>query len=296
MFGQEAGLDIDLGELGLAVGAQVLVAEALGELVVAIVAGHHQHLFEQLWRLRQRKELAVMHTARHQIVASALGRRLGQHRRLDVDEAGVVEEAAEGARGLVAQLHDALHVGAAQVDDAMRQADGLREVVVVDLERRRGGRVEHFKLVRQHLDLAGDEVGVLGTGRAAAHLAGDAQAELVAYALGSGKGLGAVGVADHLDQALAVAQVDEDDPTVVAAAVGPAKQGDDLVEVGGVDSPAVIGAHGKELYDGLEGLRSPPAGDACGVGETTPIEITYFRASSTLMSSSTASRRGTMMK
>ena len=35
----EAHLDVDLGELGLAVGAQVLVAEAAGNLVVALDAG-----------------------------------------------------------------------------------------------------------------------------------------------------------------------------------------------------------------------------------------------------------------
>jgi hypothetical protein len=54
---QERGLDIDLGEFRLAVGAQVFVAEALGDLVVAVEAGHHQQLLEQLRRLRQRKEL-----------------------------------------------------------------------------------------------------------------------------------------------------------------------------------------------------------------------------------------------
>jgi hypothetical protein len=45
---EEGGLDIDLGELRLPVGAQILVAEALGDLVVAIKAGHHQQLLEQL--------------------------------------------------------------------------------------------------------------------------------------------------------------------------------------------------------------------------------------------------------
>ena len=32
-----------------------------GDLVVAVEAGHHQQLLEQLGRLRQREELAVMH-------------------------------------------------------------------------------------------------------------------------------------------------------------------------------------------------------------------------------------------
>ncbi len=47
-FIEEAGLDVDLGELRLAVGTQVFVAEALGDLVVTVETGHHQQLLEQL--------------------------------------------------------------------------------------------------------------------------------------------------------------------------------------------------------------------------------------------------------
>src|SRR3546814_1182080 len=70
----------------LAVGAQILVAEAAGDLVVAVEARHHQQLLEQLRRLRQRKELAGMRARRHQIVARAFRRRLGQDRRLRSEE------------------------------------------------------------------------------------------------------------------------------------------------------------------------------------------------------------------
>ena len=38
----EAHLEVELGELRLAVGAQVLVAEAAGDLEVALEAGHHE--------------------------------------------------------------------------------------------------------------------------------------------------------------------------------------------------------------------------------------------------------------
>src|SRR5688572_9362780 len=42
----EGHLAIDLGELGLAVGAQVLIAKALHDLQIAIEAGYHQQLLE----------------------------------------------------------------------------------------------------------------------------------------------------------------------------------------------------------------------------------------------------------
>ena len=92
---RERHLDVDLRELGLAVGAQVLVAEAAHDLEVAVHARHHQDLLEDLRRLRQREELARVHAARHQVVARALRRRLRQDRRLDLPEALRVEVLAE---------------------------------------------------------------------------------------------------------------------------------------------------------------------------------------------------------
>ena len=70
----EGHFHVKLGELRLAVGAQILVAEAAGDLEVAVEAGHHQQLFELLRALRQGVELARMHPAGHQVVARAFRR------------------------------------------------------------------------------------------------------------------------------------------------------------------------------------------------------------------------------
>ena len=83
----EAHLGIELHELVLPVGAQVLVAQAAGDLEVAVDAGDHQQLLEQLRRLRQGVERAGLLARRHEELAGALGRRRHQHRRLDLDEA-----------------------------------------------------------------------------------------------------------------------------------------------------------------------------------------------------------------
>ena len=53
----ERHLAVDLRELGLTVGAQVLVAEAAHDLEIFVVAGHHQQLLERLRRLGQGVEL-----------------------------------------------------------------------------------------------------------------------------------------------------------------------------------------------------------------------------------------------
>ena len=54
----ERHLDVDLRELGLAIEAQVLVAEALDDLEVAVEARHHEELLEELRALGERVELA----------------------------------------------------------------------------------------------------------------------------------------------------------------------------------------------------------------------------------------------
>ena len=91
-----------------------------------------------------------------------------------------------------------------------------------------------------------------------------------------------VGIEHHLGEPFAVAQVDEDDPAVVAAPVRPAGERHDAVDELRVELAAIVRAH-----------QLPLAG---GEGGTTPIEMMYFSASSTVMSSSTTSLRGTMTK
>jgi hypothetical protein len=78
-----------------------------------------------------------MDARRNEIVASAFRSALGQHRRFDVDETGIVEEAAEGARRPVAQLHVLLHLRPTQVDHPVQQAGVLRQMLVVELKGRR---------------------------------------------------------------------------------------------------------------------------------------------------------------
>src|SRR3712207_9041615 len=79
----------ELRELGLPVGAQVLVAEAAGDLVVALEAGHHQQLLEELRRLGQRVELARAEPARHEEVARPLGGRDRKSTRLNSSHANI---------------------------------------------------------------------------------------------------------------------------------------------------------------------------------------------------------------
>src|SRR5205085_12130399 len=70
-----------------------------------------------------------------------------------------------------------------------------------------------------------------------------AQHELVAHAVGCRESFSTVGIADHLHQSFAIAQVDEDHAAMVAAAMGPAEERDGLAEETGIGETAVFGAH-----------------------------------------------------
>ena len=63
VLGDEGHLLVHLGELGLTVGAQVLVAVAAGDLEIAVKAGQHQDLLVELGALGQRIKVPRLHTA-----------------------------------------------------------------------------------------------------------------------------------------------------------------------------------------------------------------------------------------
>ena len=121
----EAHLEVELGELGLAVAAQVLVAEAARDLEVAVDAGDHQELLELLRALRQGVDVARLEPRRHEEVAGAFGRRLDEDRRLDLDEAVRVVDLADRLDEPAAQEQAAGHRLAADVEVAVLEAQRL---------------------------------------------------------------------------------------------------------------------------------------------------------------------------
>jgi len=73
-----------------------------------------------------------------------------------------------------------------------------------------------------------------------AHLARHPDDELVAQPLGFPEDRGGAGVEHDLQQPLTIAQVDENDPAVIAPAVHPAGHADLLAEVLLVDLSAIM--------------------------------------------------------
>ena len=166
-----------------------------------------------------------MQPARHEEVARALGRRAGHDRRLDLEVALVGEEVADLLHHRVAQDHVVAHPLLAQVEVAVAEAELLADrVVLVDLEGRRlaSRRAARARPRRAPPRRSGSS-GLIGALVAAHELAAHADHVLAAEPAGRGVRLGRLLGPEHeLEQPGPVAQVDEDQPAVVAAAVHPA--------------------------------------------------------------------------
>ncbi len=140
-----------------------------------------------------------------------------------------VEVAAHGAGDAVAQPQALAHHLAPQVEVAVAQAHLLADLLV-ELERQGLGAVQDLQLTRQKLHLPRGKVGIDGAGGPRAHAPRHPDHELVAQPLGLLEHLRQVRVEHHLQQPLAIAHVDEDDPAMVAPPVHPAGHRDVLAE------------------------------------------------------------------
>ena len=228
----EAHLAVDLRELRLAVGAQVLVAEATHNLEVAVVTGHHQQLFEGLGALRQGVELAGIHTAGHHKVAGTLGRALDEHGGLNLQEIPVGKVVAYKHSHLVAHLQIAAHRIATDIQIAVLHAEVVAAIaLVLNGEGGRLGLVEDRQFGDLNLDVTCRNLVILRT--ALDDLAGHLQHIFAAQFAGS---LAEVGVGFHIESqlrdAIAVAQVDKSHAAEVAATLQPPAEGDSLSQIG----------------------------------------------------------------
>ena len=141
----------------------------------------------------------------------------------------------------MAQHQVVLHGRAAQVQIAVAQAQAfVRPGVIGDVERRRQGAVQHRERSRHHFNVARGHQRVFAARRTPPDVALDLHHPFLPQFIGGLGGLGRkFGIADHLHHAGAVAQIQEYDPAVVAAASHPPGQSDLGIGVGRTQIAAV---------------------------------------------------------
>jgi hypothetical protein len=241
---RERHLQVDLREFGLPVGAQIFVPETADNLEILLVPRHHQQLFEDLRRLRQRIEIARLHAARHQVIARALRRRAGHERRFDFEKALAVEKLARGVGNFGAQNDIGLHARAPQIHVAVAQARVLGHLNLLLHREWRGARfVQDPDLGGDHLDLACRHLRIDGRGSPGRHPALHRDHVFRPDFLGPVVHRRVhVFMKDHLGDAVAVAQVHEDHAAVIPAAVHPPHQQNSGAFVGSAQGSAHVSA------------------------------------------------------
>jgi len=233
MFGDEGHLDVDLGELGLTVGAQVFVTEATRDLVIALDAANLRELLEELRRLGQRIEVTGIGARWHDEVARTLGGGLAENRGLDLDEEALMQGVANRPGDGVAQTQGLGNGRASHVEIAPLHARELVGVdIVVEREGRRGRLVEDRALVHDHVDLARGQIGIGSVFGALAHETGNLDGPLGTHPLAQLEAiLGGIGIENDLRNARTVAQIDEDETAVVTPAGNPAGKRHRLADI-----------------------------------------------------------------
>ena len=239
-------LHIHLGELRLAVGAQVLVPEAPGHLIIPVNAAHHQQLLEDLRALGQSVERAGMYAAGHQIVPCALGGGLAQHGGFHLIEALRVEKLFRRGLHLVAELERLLHSRTAQVKVAVFQPQFLPHMGAVVHGIGQGpGLAQHGQAMGPQLHLAGEQAGVVGAFVPVADHTGHPHHALQMHALRQTEiRLAQVSpVAHHLGHALPVAHVQENHAAHIPLHLHPAAQRGLAAHVLLADAAAIMRSH-----------------------------------------------------
>ena len=240
----ERHLQVKLGELRLAVGPRVLVAQAAGDLEVLVVPGHHEQLLVELRTLRQGVPLAVVEPARDEVVAGPFRGALAEQWRLDFQEALGVQVVADHLAQPVAQDQSVLKGLAPQVEVTVMEPDVLVGQVIAelgDLERRRRAGIQDAGRGHLEFDGPGRELRVRHARGPGDHFAGDAQDVFAAEVVGDGHEGRVVGLDDDLGEAVAVAEVHEDLVVVTPVGIHPPVQGDGLPDVGIAEFAAGVG-------------------------------------------------------
>lgn len=228
----ERHLTVDLSELRLTVGTEILIAETLHDLEITVETAHHKQLLESLRRLRQSIELPLIHAAWNDKVARALRSRLDEHRSLHLKETLRVEIAANLESHAVAKLKIPADTLTAEVKVTVLHTDVIATVrLILDSERRSDRRVEHHKTAHDNLDVAGRNLGILRAALSHCSLNLDDKftSDMVSLLAEVSVNL----IIEHkLSDAVAVAEIDKSHTSHFAGTLHPTGQRNLLVKIG----------------------------------------------------------------
>src|SRR6185369_11499472 len=167
----EGHLAVDLGELGLAVGPEVLVPEAADNLEVAVKAGDHEYLLEDLRRLRKRIKLPLVYSRRDKKITGTFRGGFGEKRGLYLEKTVLGQIAAGRLRDPGAEDHALLELRPAKVQIPVLETEILGHIhIFVKRERQGLRRIQQLAFADHDLHGTGLQVRIHRPFRSRDHL------------------------------------------------------------------------------------------------------------------------------
>ncbi len=230
----ERGLDVDLGELRLTIGAQIFIAKAFCDLKILLDPADHEKLLVLLRRLRERVEFARREATGHEEITRAFRGALGENGRLDFNESLLVEIIARRLGDAMALAQVARDARAAQIEITIAEPEILVARIGVERERENVGAIQNAQMLRQQFDVTGGQLWILCAGNSRRHFAFHFDHIFVTESMGNGRQFRIFfRTKNDLGQSLAIAQIDENDATMIAPDMHPAGEFRDTADVGG---------------------------------------------------------------
>ena len=153
---------VNLRELWLTVGAEVLITEATYYLEVTVISGNHEQLLECLRRLRQCVELAGIHSGRNDEVTRALWCRLDEIWGFNLHESLGIQEITDLMSNLVTKHEGILQRISPEVKISVFRTNIIAAVTFIfDCKRRCDRLVQDMYGAELDLDFAGIHLGIL---------------------------------------------------------------------------------------------------------------------------------------
>ena len=220
----EAHFQIELVEFARqAVSTRIFIAETRCDLEIAVEARDHQQLLVDLWRLRQRVEFARVDSAGYQEVTRTLWRRCGQDRGRKFIKADRVHPLAQVSHNPCAFHQVCVECFATQIEETVFQADVFRIFLLAGY---RHGQFFRCALngdrTRKHFNRSGRQVFIDRLWSTGLHLAVDRHNRFETKLLKHRK-CRRIFVRYDLCHAVMIAQVDKQNPAMIAFTVDPAR-------------------------------------------------------------------------
>jgi hypothetical protein len=192
-----------------------------------------------------------MYPARNDIIARSRRRRLRKNRRLDLEVAALVEEAAGGLLQLMTQNEILLEVAPSKVEISVLESQLLGGKFLPPSarhwDRGRLSRPDNPEIARSHFDVARFHLCVAHFGRTSGNFAFERDYSLEAKLARALEYIGRrpFWIERHLNESSAVAKIEEDNSAKVSRSVHPTTEPDCGADVRCSELAAEMGASGR---------------------------------------------------